>query len=162
MSRLEMRWSTVAACAVVATTLVACGDQGAEAESQATWTLAQVHPLVARDVGQVRNGLPKGAAALAKDLGDDPAADPAGLQRRIKSTREHDSDLNVSKGTFFSFANPDGLVLRSEADPDRLVEKNLLGPFPGLKKALEAGCEAYLSKPISIQSFIETVKKFAA
>lgn len=30
------------------------------------------------------------------------------------------------------------------------------------KKALEAGCEAYLSKPISIQSFIETVRKFAA
>lgn len=141
MSPREMSWSStmswVAPLAIGASSLVGCGDQGAEAESQATWTLTQIHPVIARDVGQVRAGLPRGAAALAKEIADDPAADPAGLQRRIKSARERDNDLNVSKGTFFAFATTDGVVLRSEADPDRLVEKNVLGPFPALKKALE-------------------------
>lgn len=129
--------SLVAPLAAVA--LMACGDQGAEAEGQATWTLAQIQPLIGRDVGQIRAGLPKGAAALGKEIGDDPASDPAGLQRRIKSAREHTPELNVAKSTFFSFATVDGVILRSEADPDRLVEKNVLGPFPALKKALEPG-----------------------
>ncbi len=127
------------AVVVTALPLAGCGDQSAEAESQATWTLAQIHPLIARDVGQIRVGLPKGAVALAKDLGDDPAADPAGLQRRIKGAREHTDDLNIAKGTFFSFVTNDGVVLRSEADPDRLVEKNIFGPFPALRKAVDAG-----------------------
>jgi hypothetical protein len=135
-------WSAgAAAVAVVASSLslAGCGDQAAEAQSHAVWALTQIHPVVARDVGQIREGLPKGAAALAKDLGDDPAADPAGLQRRIKAARERTNELNVAKSTFFSFATVDGVVLRSEADPDRLVEKNVLGPFPTLKKALEPG-----------------------
>lgn len=137
----SMSWSGALTSAIVASSLAvsACGDQGAEAQKHAVWALGEVHPLIARDVKQIREGLPKGAAALAKDIGDDPAADPAGLQRRIKAARERTNELNVAKSTFFSFATVDGVVLRSEADPDRLVEKNVLGPFPALKKALEQG-----------------------
>lgn len=125
--------------AAVAMVAPACADDGVAAEEQAVWTLTQVHPLVARDVAQVKNGLPKGAELLAKHLADDPGADPAELQRRIKAARENVEDLAFSKGTFFSFTTPEGTVLRSEADPDRLVEKNVLAKFPGLKKALEPG-----------------------
>jgi len=120
-------------------TLAACGDQGAEAEAQAVLALTQIHPIIARDVGQIRAGLPKGAAELGKHIGADPGDDPAGLQRRIKAAREHTPELNVAKSTFFAMATVDGVVLRSEADPDRLVEKNVLGPFPSLKQALAPG-----------------------
>jgi len=125
--------------ATIAIVAPACSDDGAAAEEQAVWTLTQVHPLVARDVGQVRDGLPRGAELMAKHIADDPGADLAELQRRIKSARANVDDLSFSKGTFFSFTEPSGTVVRSEADPDRLVEKNILDAFPGLKKALEPG-----------------------
>lgn len=117
----------------------ACSDGGVESEGHAVYALSQIAPLVTRDVEQVRKGLPDGAKLLAKHLADDPGADPAELQRRIKSTRANVELLSVSKGTFFSFTTTDGVVLRSEADPDRLVEKNVLAKFPGLAKALSEG-----------------------
>ncbi len=117
----------------------ACSDDGAASVEQASWTLTQIRPLIERDVKQVKDGLPQGADLLSRHLADDPGADPAELQRRIKAARENVQDLAFSKGTFFSFTTPDGTVLRSESDPDRLVEKNVLGPFPALKKALDPG-----------------------
>lgn len=123
----------------------ACSDDGVASKEQATLALTRIQPLVVRDVKQVMDGLPRGAELLARHLADDPGADPAELQRRIKAARENEPDLRVAKGTFFSFASPEGTVLRSEADPDRLVEKNVFGPFPALKKALETGAGAVVA-----------------
>lgn len=134
-----LRSRFVGLAAAIAIVAPACSDDGAAAEEQAAWTLTQIHPLVGRDVAQVTNGLPRGAELLAEHLPEDPGADPAELQRRIKAARENVENLAFSKGTFFAYATPEGLVLRSEADPDRLVEKNVLGAFPELKKALEPG-----------------------
>src|SRR5262249_30003783 len=67
----------------------------------------------------------------------DPGANLVGLQKAIQAARSAVNDLDVSKATFFCFADSSGIVLRSEVDPDLLAQKSVFAAFPVLKKALE-------------------------
>lgn len=116
-----------------------CEDTAKLSEQAGRDALPVLEPLVERDVAQVQKGLPKGVEILAKRLAEDPAADRLQVQQSIKAARENVEELNFAKGTFFAFASPGGVVLRSEADPDRLVDQNLFDAFPGLKKVVEPG-----------------------
>lgn len=127
------------AVAIVASLTTGCGDPAKASEKAASDRLPGVVALVKDDVAQVRRGLPQGAVKLAKLLGPDPGADLAGLQRAISGTRAGVKDLELAKSTFFTFADPSGISLRSEADPDLLATKNLFATLPKLKKASEAG-----------------------
>lgn len=115
---------------------VGCGAQGKESEKVAVDTLAAITPLVEKDMGELRSSLPDGAKTLAKKLPDD-AGDLRATQIAIRAAREGNDVLNASKGSFFVFTNNDGVVVRSESDPDRLVDKNVFASFPSLKKATE-------------------------
>ncbi len=121
-------------------------DDGKKAEQTAASEVGLLMTVVKQDAAQVRNGMPEGAKNLAGLLGPDPGADLAALQRAIASSRNHVQDLSVAKSTFFSFTDPSGTVLRSEADPDLLVGKNVVSAFPALKAALDpksGNVEAY-------------------
>src|SRR5262249_40351613 len=115
----------------------ACTDSGKIAEREATEEIARLVPLVKEDVEQVRRGLPEGSAKLGALLEPDVGMNLVALQKAIQTARAQVKDLDVAKSTFFSFADPSGVVLRSESDPDLLAGKSVVAAFPLLKKALE-------------------------
>jgi len=129
--------SILFALAGVVCALPACQDRGRISEQKAADEVGRVVPIVKEDVEQVRRGLPEGAAKLGPLLEADPGANLAGLQRSIAAARAGVKDLNLAKSTFFSFVDTNGVVLRSESDPDAAASKSILSAFPGLKKALE-------------------------
>jgi hypothetical protein len=114
-----------------------CEDSGKIAQEKSVKEVAKLLSIVKEDVDQMRHGLPEGAAKLGKLLEPDPGANLAALQKAIQTARAQVKELDLSKGTFFSFADPSGVVLRSEADPDTLAGKSVVAAFPALKKALE-------------------------
>jgi hypothetical protein len=114
-----------------------CEDTGKLSEQVAVDALPTLTPLVERDVEQIRKGMPEGVKILEKRLPTDPASDRRQIQESIKAARENVKDLAFAKGTFFAFTSPEGIVLRSEADPDRLVDKNLFASFPALAKVID-------------------------
>jgi hypothetical protein len=118
--------------------LMGCRDKEKEADNQLAPALEMMDPLLQRDVKQLREHLAEGAKVLGKQLDDDPAADPAGLQRAIKKARASVHDLAVSKGTFFVFVEPAGVVVRSETDPDLAAGESLFKEVPDAKKFFAA------------------------
>lgn len=124
--------------AIVASAGVGCGDPAKASQKAAADRLPGVVALVKEDVAQVRRGLPEGSAKLGKLLGPDPGADLGGLQRAIASARAGVKDLELAKSTFFTFVDPAGIALRSEADPDHLATKSVFAALPNLAKAKEA------------------------
>lgn len=123
----------------LAASLVACDDGKKASEQDAVDSVQHLLTIVKEDVLQVRRGLPEGAAKLAPLLDADTIANPANLQRAIATARAAVPDLAVAKSTFFSYADANGTVLRSEGDPDLLARKALFPTFPTLKKAADAG-----------------------
>ncbi|WP_437487221.1 hypothetical protein WME75_06380 [Sorangium sp. So ce1014] len=129
----------VLTCALVAALASGCQEDGKTSQKQATELCAKLAPVVAEDVGQVRTGLPAGSQKLATLVDTDPGANLLGLQRAIAGARASVKELEFAKSTFFSFADPSGTVLRSEADPDMLANRSVLASFPELRKVLAPG-----------------------
>jgi hypothetical protein len=123
---------------VLVASLAGCADP-AKQEKIAVDLLAKIAPLADAEVAQVRRGLPDGAKKLGEHIDADPGTNLVALQRVVRGARVNTEDLRTSKCTFFSFADPSGVVQRSEIDPDNLAQKQLFTVFPGLKKALEPG-----------------------
>lgn len=126
-----------AATAAIVVSLSACDDGGKASEQTAVDEIAKLTTVIKEDVAQVRRGLPQGAAKLGPMLDADTLGNPGALQKAIGRARAEVQDLAVSKGTFFSYADATGTVVRSEADPDMLAGKSIVGTFPALKKALD-------------------------
>jgi hypothetical protein len=130
----DARYSAVVLLAL--TSVAGCDDSKA-AQQKAAEVAAKLQPGVTEDVAQIRRGLPDGATKLGALLDSDPGANLAGLQRAIQQARGGVRELDMAKSTFFSFADPNGVVLRSEADPDLLANHKVTTVFPALSKALE-------------------------
>jgi hypothetical protein len=130
---------TLLTAALAATSVlgVGCDDKGQLSEDAAVRALDVALPLLDRDVGQIRKGMPEGVKILEKRLPDDPQGKRQDLQEAIKAARSNVDDLAFAKSTFFAFLSPEGVVLRSEIDPDRIVDQNLVKSLPGLEKALD-------------------------
>lgn len=94
-------------------------------------------PVIERDTKQIREGLPKGAAELAKHLDEDPSANREGLRSAIIKARESTQELVVAKSTFFVFVGTDGFVKRGESDPDLAADKSLTKAVPATKAMLD-------------------------
>lgn len=139
---LNPRLPTLSRTALLASTLLAtlltpaCGDEGKVSQKYAAELVEKLAPVLKEDVGQVRRGLPGGAAKLGAMLEADPGANLLALQKAIGGARASEKDLQVAKSTFFSFADPNGTVLRSEADPDMLANRSVVAAFPELKNAI--------------------------
>jgi len=136
-STLSVHAPALLALTAALPTLVACDDSAKRSEQAAVATLAQVSPLIDKDMAAVRDGLPDGAKLLGTELPTDAASDLKGTQEAIQRTREKTDSLRLAKSTFFVFTGADGVVIRSQNDPDRLVEKNVFTAFPDLKKAAD-------------------------
>jgi hypothetical protein len=132
-----------AACACLASLLsvAGCKDRDAAASERAGPALERLLPLVERDCAQVREGLPEGAAKIAKLVDADPGTDLAGLQRAIAGARASVHKLVVAKSTFFVFADAQGTVLRSEVDPDLAAGLVLPKEIPDLARLFAPGAE---------------------
>lgn len=128
----------VLGCALAAALVSGCDDDKTS-QKHAAELCAKLAPVVAEDVRQVRTGLPEGSQKLAELTDADPGVDLRALQRAISGARALVKDLAFAKGTFFSFADPSGTVLRSESDPDMLANRSVLAAFPELRKVLTPG-----------------------
>ncbi|NUP06944.1 MAG: hypothetical protein HOW73_12900 [Polyangiaceae bacterium] len=117
--------------------LAGCTDMGKMAQERSAEATDLALEVFNRDVDQLRKGMPEGAKILGQRLPADPVGSRAEVQTAIKAARDNVKELSYAKSTFFSYASKDGLVLRSEIDPDRLVDQNVLKVFPSLSKALE-------------------------
>ncbi|WP_437678519.1 hypothetical protein [Sorangium sp. So ce131] len=124
------------ACALTTALLTGCEDDGKASQKHAAELCGKLAAVVAEDVAQVRTGLPVGSQKLAAQLDTDPGANLLALQRAIAGARASVKELEFAKSTFFSFADPSGTVLRSEADPDMLANRSVLAAFPELRKVL--------------------------
>ena len=132
--------ASLVACALLGLLVplvAACDDGGKASQKYASDVTEKLVPVLKEDVAQVRRGLPEGAAKLGTLLEADPGANLVALQKAIEGARASSKDLQVAKSTFFSFTDPSGTVLRSEADPDMLANKSVVAAFPELKKALD-------------------------
>lgn len=115
----------------------ACTDEGQASQVAAAEVVDVAIEVIDRDTDQLRKGMPEGVKVLAKRMPEDPQGSRLELQTAIKAARENTEKLAVAKSTFFSFTDLDGKVLRSEIDPDRLVDQNIFQAFPGLAKAVD-------------------------
>ena len=127
----------VLAAALASVLAAGCDDSGKRAEEHAVKTLENIDPLIERDMNQLREGLADGVKPLAKRLPADPRGDLRETQQAIKAARNNTEKLVTAKGTWFLLIGTDGQVIRSEIDPDRLVDKNVFGSFPSLKAAVD-------------------------
>lgn len=144
--RLALALASPTALAALSIPLAGCEPEGKEAQARAASLLPKMLATAKEDVAQLQRGLPAGAKKLGGLVDPDPGANLQALQRHIQEARAFVKDLNVAKATFFSFADPSGTILRSEAETDLLAGKSVLASFPALKKALEPGAgvvEAY-------------------
>lgn len=122
--------------------LVACKDKQKDLEKLVTPGLDALIPLTERDSKQVREGVPKAAEHIVKHLDKDPSADVEGLKRALTKTREEIKDLAFSKVTFFAYAGPDGVVLRSEAETDLAAGNSIIKAIEDTKQLFGDGAKA--------------------
>jgi len=119
---------------------------GCTKETQKSAAAAKEHVLelakaAREDVRQIRTGLPQGATQLESILPapDKGEVDAPTAREALEKTRNKVQDLRVAKSTFFALVSPAGLVIRNDQPQDRMVGKDLLGSFPGLRSALTGG-----------------------
>lgn len=147
LARLDRRHFVIG-CAVVSLSLSAlggCKDKGKESADRAAAHVAELAKLADKDVGEVERGLPEGGkkmtALLAKE--SDLKASNAIVRSALLKIRQQVPDLGVAKSTFFAFTDDKGIAIRNNLEPDAMAGKDVLGPYPDLKKVL-AG-EPYLA-----------------
>ena len=122
---------------LVASMSAGCDNKAEQSKNRVGPAITHLAGIIERDVKQVRTGFPAGAELLAKNLEDDPGADPEGLKRVITRARAGVHELEVAKSTFFVFVGPDGTMLRSESSPDIAAGNSLTEAIPDSKKFLD-------------------------
>lgn len=118
-----------------------CENPAKKSASEARGHVAFLAAAAARDVDEVRKGLPEGAKHLQTLFveAEPGVPDPQTTKKAMERARDADPNLRVAKSTFFAVTTPDGQVLRAEPPPDDLTGKNLFEKFPGLKAAANTG-----------------------
>lgn len=126
------------AMAFLATSSVACKDQGQKSADEARTAVQKLVELTARDVAEVERGLPEGAKKLsellAKEVGkDDPKSNVPAVRSALLKMRQQVPDLGIAKSTFFAFADEKGIAVRNDFEHDTMAGKDLIAGWPGLK-----------------------------
>jgi hypothetical protein len=126
-----------------------CEDSGQVSTRHARAHVELLAGYVARDVEQVRQGLPAGAEQLTSLWGgdEDPLGDPQLIKRRLERTRDKVFELSIAKSTFFALASPDGMFVRSDQDVDGVAGKSFFTAFPELKGSTAKYLEARGNMP---------------
>lgn len=143
-----MRSIAALVVAVTATVLPACKDTGKISVGHAKDHVAFLAEAVAKDVEEVRSGLPAGADVVAAWWKSQALeSDPRAAQDSLEAARRKVQVLRMAKSTFFAVATIDGLVIRNDQEQDRMAGKSLFAAFPGLKDAATRYVETRGSLP---------------
>jgi hypothetical protein len=111
-------------------TLVGCTKASDTSKQKARAGVELLAQAAARDVEEVRQGLPLGAKQLEPFFADEKAqGDATAAKEALTRARARVQDLRTAKSTFFLVANKDGLILRSDLEHDALASKNLFEAF---------------------------------
>lgn len=131
----------VLATALLLATL-GCEDTGKQSVALALTHAQSLVDTAARDVAEVRQGLPLGADQLAKRWSEvgDLTRDPAAARDALTYAQNKVQDLRVAKSTFFALAGPDGVVVRNDREQDLMAGKALFPAFPALAAAAKGEC----------------------
>jgi hypothetical protein len=148
-SSLRLRSALLALVAVAGAGVAACKDTGKLSAAQASEHVAFLVDTAAKDVEEVRNGLPEGAKILATRLKKDPALpkDLNAVRDSLELARRKVQDLRMAKSTFFALADPSGTVLRNDQEQDRMAGRPFFASFPALSGAKDKYVETTGSMP---------------
>ena len=144
-----MNRRTFVMAVIAASSVVSCGDTSKVSMARAEAHVTFLAETAAKDVEEVRRGLPQGAAILAEQwrTHDTFEADLKAVHLALESARRKVQDLRVAKSTFFAVAEPDGRILRNDQEQDRMSGKALFASFPSLVTAKERYFETSGSMP---------------
>lgn len=92
------------------------------------------------DVEELQKGLPEGAEHLRSLYQSNASAkdDLGEVRKQLDRARNQVQDLRIAKSTFFALVDRDGLVLRSDREPDLMAGKSLFDRFPDVRQVLNA------------------------
>ncbi|HTM45075.1 MAG TPA: hypothetical protein VL137_08985, partial [Polyangiaceae bacterium] len=112
----------------------ACSNNTKLSAERAKGHVEELARYAEEDVNEVRAGLPQGATVLAKfwPQAGVPEDDAAVALKALSRARDGVQDLRLAKSTFFALTNLQGVVLRSDAEQDRLAGSTLFKAFPQL------------------------------
>jgi hypothetical protein len=133
-----LRTSLAAITLSVALGGAACKDQAKVSTQKATEHANALADLAVKDVGEVEQGLPKGAVEMAKLVyakGADPRQDQQSVRGALRKIRNSVPELMVAKSTFFALADEKGVAIRNDLEEDVMAGQNVVTIFPELKKA---------------------------
>lgn len=134
---------------LVGTGVAACKDTGKESAARASEHVGFLVETVAKDVEEVRHGLPEGAQILASRLKSEPALakDLNAVRDALEVARRKVQDLRIAKSTFFALSDPAGTALRNDQEQDRMAGKSFFAAFPALVAAKDKYLETTGSMP---------------
>jgi hypothetical protein len=129
--------------------VAACKDTGKLSAARASEHVSFLVETAAKDVEEVRNGLPEGAKVLATRLKNDPALpkDLNAVRDSLELARRKVQDLRMAKSTFFALADPSGTALRNDQEQDRMAGRPFFASFPALSGAKEKYVETTGAMP---------------
>jgi hypothetical protein len=129
--------------------VAACKDTGKLSAVRANEHVGFLVEIVAKDVEEVRHGLPEGAQVLSGRLKSEPgiAKDLNAVRDALELARRKVQELRMAKSTFFVLSDPAGVALRNDQEQDRMAGKSLFAAFPALTAAKDRYLETTGSMP---------------
>src|SRR4051794_8890326 len=114
--------------------VAACKDTGKFSAVHAGEHVGFLVETAAKDVEEVRHGLPEGAQILAGRLKSEPALakDLNAVRDALELARRKVQELRMAKSTFFALSDPAGTALRNDQEQDRMAGKSFFAAFPAL------------------------------
>jgi hypothetical protein len=115
-----------------------CESKARISKNHAIEQVRYLSKVMAEDVREVRDGLPKGAPELAGVFSGTkpPSEDPRAAEDALERARARVQDLRTAKSTFFAVTDASGLIIRNDQEQDAMAGKNLFSAYPDLKAAL--------------------------
>lgn len=120
--------------------LCACTRSVETSTARAKQHVSMLVGLTNVDVEELQKGLPEGAKFLRPLYQSNVSAkdDLGEVRKQLDRARNQVQDLRIAKSTFFALVDRDGLVLRSDREPDLMAGKNLFDSFPDVRQVLSA------------------------
>jgi hypothetical protein len=119
--------------------VVGCTRSAETSVAQARQHVTMLVGVTSQDVEELQRGMPEGALQLRSLYQSTlaPKDDLDAVRKQLAKARNQVQDLRVAKSTFFSLVERDGVILRSDREPDPLSGKNLFAAFPETRQSLD-------------------------
>lgn len=143
-----MRPADLGVALVVVLSTAGCKDTAKISIEHAKGHVAFLAETVAKDVEEVRAGLPAGAEVVGSWWKTQALeSDLKAAQDSLEAARRKVQDLRIAKSTFFALVDLNGNVIRNDQEQDRMAGKALFAAFPALPEARNRYFETQGSLP---------------